>query len=265
MEQETALISSLAVVHPDAQIGIGVQIDAFATVEPNTVIGDYTHIHQGAIIKSGSRIGQHCQVHPYAVVGNIPQDLKFKGEETTAVIGNHTTLREFVTINRGTASRNTTRVGDNCLIMAYCHVAHDCVLGNSLIIGNGTQIAGEVEIDDFSTISGGVLIHQFVRISQHVMIQGGSLVGKDIPPYTLIGREPISYCGINSVGLRRRGFQNEQIFLINDIYRLLYQSGMNKTEVLKEIEKNYADCYERNLILDFIKNSERGIVRGSME
>lgn len=258
-------ISPLAVVHPNARLGVGVQIDPFVVVEENTVIGDYTHLYQGSIIKSGARIGMHCQIHPYAVVANIPQDLKFRGEETTAEIGDYTTLREFVTINRGTASRGMTKVGSHCLIMAYCHVAHDCILGDHLIIGNATQIAGEVEVDDYATISGGVLVHQFVRISRHVMIQGGSKLSKDIPPYTLVGRDPVTYCGINSVGLRRRGFTNEQIFLINDIYRQLYHSGANFSDALEIIERNYPDVPERNAILSFVRSSKRGIIRGNLE
>ena len=174
-------------------------------------------------------------------------------------------VRECTTINRGTASRGRTIVGSHCLLMAYSHVAHDCVLGDHVILGNATQVAGEVEIDDYAILSGGSLIHQFVRISQHVMLQGGSRVNKDIPPYTLIGRDPIVYCGINIVGLRRRGFTNEQIFRINDIYRTLYQRGLNNTEAFKAIEEEIPESYERQLILDFIRSSERGIVRGTMD
>ena len=258
-------ISPLAQVHPDAQIGAEVTIGPFVTVEADTIIGDRTILDQGCIIRSGARIGNDCHIHPYAVIAGIPQDLKFKGEKTTAVIGDHTTIREFATVNRGTASRGTTIVGSNCLIMAYSHVAHDCVLKDHIILGNATQLAGEVEIDDYAILSGTVLVHQFVRISQHVMIQGGSKVTKDIPPYCLVGRDPIVYCGINIVGLRRRGFTNDQIFLINDIYRTLYQGGLNNSEALVEIQNRYPQCYERDLIYDFISDSKRGIVRGSMD
>lgn len=258
-------ISPLAVVHPEAQIGEGVTIDPFAIVEKDVVIGDGCYIHPHAVIRDGARIGKGCQIFPGAVIAGIPQDLKFKGEITIAEIGDYTTIRECVTVNRGTASRGKTVVGSHCLIMAYSHVAHDCVLKDNIIIGNASQIAGEVEIDDYAIVSGGSLVHQFTRISKHVMIQGGSRIGKDIPPYTLIGRDPIVYCGINIVGLRRRGFTNQQVYLIQDIYRTLYTRGLNNTDALKAIETEYEPCEERDLILDFIKNSKRGIVRGSID
>ena len=258
-------ISPLAVVHPEAKIGEGVTIDPFAVVEKDVVIGDGCYIHPHAVIRDGARIGKGCQIFPGAVIAGIPQDLKFKGEITTAEIGDYTTIRECVTVNRGTASRGKTVVGSHCLIMAYSHVAHDCVLKDNIIIGNDSQIAGEVEIDDYDIVSGGSLVHQFTRISKHVMIQGGSRIGKDIPPYTLIGRDPIVYCGINIVGLRRRGFTNQQVYLIQDIYRTLYTRGLNNTDALKAIETEYEPCEERDLILDFIKNSKRGIVRGSID
>ncbi|MDR2496869.1 MAG: acyl-ACP--UDP-N-acetylglucosamine O-acyltransferase [Tannerellaceae bacterium] len=258
-------ISPLAVVHPEARIGKDVTVEPFAVIERDVEIGNGTHIYPHAVILSGSRIGAGCKIFPGAVIAGIPQDLKFKGEETTAEIGDNTIVRECVTINRGTASKGRTSVGSHCLIMAYSHVAHDCLLRNEVILGNATQIAGEVEIDDFAILSGGTLVHQFTRISKHVMIQGGSRVVKDIPPYTLIGRDPIVYCGINIVGLRRRGFANEQVFLIQDIYRTLYTRGLNNSDALRAIESEYAPCEERNLILDFIKSSQRGIVRGSLD
>ena len=258
-------ISPLAVVHPEAQIGANVQIDPFVVVEKDVVIGDNTHLFPHSVILDGARIGKKCKVFPGAVVAGIPQDLKLKGEITTAEIGDNTTLRECVTINRGTASKGKTVVGNNCLIMAYSHVAHDCVLKNNIIVGSASQIAGEVEVDDFAIISGGTLVHQFSRISKHVMIQGGSRIGKDIPPYTLIGRDPIVYCGINIVGLRRRGFTNQQVYLIQDIYRTLYTRGLNNSDALKAIETEYEPSEERDLILNFIKASKRGIVRGSID
>ena len=258
-------ISPLSVVHPDAQIGERVVIDAFAVVEKDVIIGDNTHLYPHAVVLDGARIGKNCQIFPGAVVAGIPQDLKFHGEVTTAEIGDNTTLRECATVNRGTASKGKTIVGKNCLIMAYSHIAHDCVLHDNIIIGNASQIAGEVEIDDYAIISGGTLVHQFSRISKHVMIQGGSRIGKDIPPYTLIGRDPIVYCGINIVGLRRRGFTNQQVYLIQDIYRTLYTRGLNNSDALKAIETEYEPCEERDLILNFIKASQRGIVRGSID
>ncbi|MDL2220967.1 acyl-ACP--UDP-N-acetylglucosamine O-acyltransferase [Parabacteroides sp. OttesenSCG-928-N08] len=258
-------ISPLAVVHPDAKIGENVQIDPFAVINEDVVIGSNCHIHSHAVILDGARIGAGCTIFPGAVIAGIPQDLKYKGEKTTAEIGDNTIIRECVTVNRGTASKGTTIVGSHCLIMAYSHVAHDCVIKDHVIIGNATQLAGEVFVDDFAIVSGGSLVHQFVRISKHVMIQGGSRVGKDIPPYTLIGRDPIVYCGINIVGLRRRGFTNDQVFLIQDIYRTLYTRGLNNTEAIKCIETDYEACEERDLILQFIKSSSRGIVRGSID
>ena len=257
--------SPLAVVHPEAQIGKNVIVEPFAFIEKDVVIGDNCRIYPHAVVLEGSRIGKGCHIFPGAVISGIPQDLKFAGEKTTAEIGDHTTVRECVTVNRGTASRGKTIVGNNCLLMAYSHIAHDCILKNNIIIGNASQIAGEVEIDDFAILSGSVLVHQFTRISQHVMIQGGSRVGKDIPPYTLIGRDPIAYCGINIVGLRRRGFTNQQVFLIQDIYRTLYTRGLNNTDALLAIETEYEASKERYLILNFIKSSKRGIVRGSID
>lgn len=258
-------ISPLAVVDPEAIIGENVQIDPFAIIEKDVVIGDNCRIYSHAVILNGARIGNNCQIFPGAVIAGIPQDLKFKGEITTAEIGNNTTIRECVTVNRGTASKGKTVVGNNCLIMAYSHVAHDCVIRDHVIIGNASQIAGEVDIDDYAIVSGGTLVHQFSRISKHVMIQGGSRIGKDIPPYTLIGRDPIVYCGINIVGLRRRGFTNQQVYLIQDIYRTLYTRGLNNSDALKAIETEYEPGEERDLILNFIKSSKRGIVRGSID
>lgn len=258
-------LQPLAAIHPEAKIGENVTIDPFAVIEENVVIGNNCHIHSHAVIKSGARIGNNCQIFSGAVIAGVPQDLKFAGEITTAEIGDNTTVRECVTINRGTKAKGKTVVGKYCLLMAYSHVAHDCVLKDHIIIGNATQLAGEVEIDDFAIVSGGSLLHQFTRISKHVMIQGGSRVGKDIPPYTLIGREPIIYAGINIVGLRRRGFTNEQIFLIQDIYRTLYTRGLNNSDAINCIETEYKPCEERDLILNFVKSSQRGIVRGSID
>lgn len=258
-------ISPLAVVHPEAKIGKDVTIEPFAVIEKDVVIGDGCHVFPHAVILDGARIGDNCRIFPGAVIAGIPQDLKFRGEVTTAEIGNNTTIRECATVNRGTASKGKTVVGNDCLIMAYSHIAHDCALKDHIIIGNASQIAGEVTVDDYAIISGGSLVHQFTRISKHVMIQGGSRIGKDIPPYTLIGRDPIVYCGINIVGLRRRGFTNQQVFLIQDIYRTLYTRGLNNSDALRAIETEYESCEERDLILNFIKTSQRGIVRGSID
>ncbi len=237
------MISPLAYVSPKAQIGKNVTIDAFAYIDDNVILGD------------------NCHVFPHAVIGCVPQDLKFRGEETWTVIGNNCVLREFVTVHRGTASKGKTIIGSNNLIMAYCHVAHDCILHDNIIMSNATQLAGEVEVDDFAIIGGGTLVHQFTHIASHVMIQGGSKINKDIPPYAIIARDPIAFCGINSVGLNRRGFTPEQIHTIQEVYRLLYQNGMNITQALDYIEATMPASKERDTIVLFVRNSARGVVR----
>ena len=237
------MISPLAYVSPKAQIGKNVTIDAFAYIDDNVIIGD------------------NCHIFPSAVIGAVPQDLKYKGEETWTIIGDNCVLREFVTVHRGTASKGKTVVGNNNLIMAYCHIAHDCILHDNIIMSNVTQLAGEVEIDDYAVIGGGTLVHQFTHIGGHVMIQGGSKINKDIPPYAIIAREPIAFCGINSVGLNRRGFTPEQIHTIQEVYRLIYQSGMNTTQALEHIEATMPQSAERDTIVSFIRNSTRGIVK----
>ncbi len=259
------MIHQLACVHPNAKIGNNVTIDPFVTVEEDVVIGDGTHVYSNVTIMNGARIGKNCLIFPGAVISAIPQDLKFNGEITTAEIGDNTMIRECVTVNRGTASRGKTVVGNNCLFMAYSHVAHDCVLGNNVILGNATQLAGEVEIDDWAIVSGGSLVHQFTRIGSHVMIQGGSRVTKDIPPFVTAGREPVAYCGINSIGLRRRGYTNEEIREIQDIFRYLYLSGLNTTNAVERIEEELPATKYRDQIVGFVKQSERGILRGYID
>lgn len=255
-------ISPLASVHPEAKLGENVTVEPFAFIDKNVEIGDGTLIMSNANIRYGARIGKNCRIFPGAVIAGIPQDLKFQGEETLAIVGDGTTIRECATINRGTKTKGETRVGNNCLIMAYSHIAHDCALKNNIIIGNATQIAGEVEIDDFAILSGGCLVHQFTRVGRNVMIQGGTRFGKDIPPYTIAGREPVSYAGLNLVGLRRHGFSAEKINEIQEIYRYIYQSGFNNSDALANIEKDFTQTEERDLIVNFIKSSSRGIVRG---
>ena len=250
-----------ACIHPDAKIAENVVIEPFCVIEKNVTIGAGTHIGPNVTIYENTVIGENCRIFPGAVVGAIPQDLKFKGEQTYTIIGNNTTLLECVTVHRGTASKGKTVIGDNCLVMAYCHVAHDCLLHNNIIMSNATQLAGEVEVDDFAIIGGGTLVHQFSHIGSHVMIQGGSKINKDIPPYVIAAREPIAYCGINSVGLNRRGFTPEQIHTIQEAYRLIYQGGMIVSQALDTIEATMPQTPERDTILHFIRNSERGIVR----
>ena len=252
----------LAYIHPGAKIHPSVVIDPFVTIEQNVEIGEGTRIGGNVTICDGARIGKNCTIFPGAVIGAIPQDLKFRGEETLAIIGDNTTLREFVTINRGTASKGKTEVGNNCLIMAYSHVAHDCKVGNNVIISNATQLAGEVIVDDFAIIGGGTLVHQFCHLGSHIMIQGGALINKDVPPYVKAAREPISYAGVNSIGLRRRNFSSETIRDIQDIYRFLYLSGLNVTDAVARIEAELPASVERDEIIMFVRNSKRGIIKG---
>lgn len=252
----------LAYIHPAAKIHPSVVIDPFVTIDQNVEIGEGTHIGSNVTILEGARIGKNCKIFPGAVISAIPQDLKFNGEETLAIIGDNTTLRECVTVNRGTAAKGKTVVGKNCLIMAYCHIAHDCFLGDNIIISNASQLAGEVVVDDYAVIGGGSLIHQFCHLGSHVMIQGGALINKDIPPFVKAAREPIAYVGVNSIGLRRRQFTNEQIRDIQDVYRYLYLSKLNVTDALERIEAELPASKERDEIIMFIKNSKRGIIRG---
>ncbi len=254
-------LQPLACIHPDAVIGKEVKIGPFVTIDANVEIGDGTIIDSNATIRSGARIGKNCHIHSGAVISDIPQDLKFKGEDTLAIIGDNTSIREFVTVHRGTASKGKTVIGNNCLIMAYCHVAHDCVLNNNIIMSNAVQLAGEVEVDDFAIIGGGSLVHQFSLIGKHVMIQGGSIVNKDIPPYSMVGRQPITFEGVNSVGLSRRGFSREQVYAIQDVYRMLYNSGLNISDALAKVEAELPASPERDAIVTFVRNSSRGIVR----
>ena len=252
----------LAYVHPDAKIADNVVIEPFVSIDHDVIIGEGTRIGSSVTILPGTRIGKNCNIFPGAVIGAIPQDLKFRGEYTTVEIGNNTTLREFVTVNRGTAARGKTTVGNNCLIMAYVHIAHDCSVGNNVILVNNTQLAGEVNVDDWAIISGMTAVHQFCHIGSHVMISGGSLVRKDVPPFIKAGREPLSYVGINSIGLRRRNVTNEKIREIQDIYRYIYQKGLNTAQAVEIIETEMPATQERDEILLFVKDSKRGIIRG---
>jgi UDP-N-acetylglucosamine acyltransferase len=252
----------LAYIHPDARLGSGVIIDPFVTIHGDVVIGDGTWVGSSVTIMDGARIGKNCMIFPGAVISAIPQDLKFSGEKTTVEIGDNVTIRECVTINRGTSDRMKTVVGDNTLLMAYTHVAHDCVLGKHCIVANAVNMAGHVTVDDYARIGGVSAIHQFVRIGQHAMISGGSLVRKDVPPYVKAGRDPLSYAGINSVGLRRSGFSNEKINEIQEIYRFVFLSGLNTTKALARIVSEMELTTERDEITLFIQNAKRGIMRG---
>ncbi|MCH7414406.1 acyl-ACP--UDP-N-acetylglucosamine O-acyltransferase [Belliella sp. R4-6] len=256
------MISNLSHINESAVIGEGVQIDPFTMIHEDVIIGDGTWIGSNVTIFPGARIGKNCKIFPGAVISAIPQDLKFQGEETLVEIGDNTTIRECVTISRGTIDKKTTKIGSNCLLMAYVHIAHDCIVGNNVIIANSVQVAGHVIVDDWAIIGGSSAIHQFVKVGMHSMISGGSLVRKDVPPFTKAAREPLSYAGVNSLGLRRRGFSSETISHIQDVYRFLFLNSLNNSRALEEIEVNLPATKERDEIVNFIRSSERGVMKG---
>jgi UDP-N-acetylglucosamine acyltransferase len=255
------MISPLAHIHPDAKIGSNVTVDPFAVIHGNVVIGDGTHIMSHAVIMDGSRIGRECKIFPGAVIGGIPQDLKYVGEETTAEIGDNTTIREFVTINLGTKDKWKTVIGSNCLLMAYAHVAHDCLVGNNVILANSVQLAGHVQVDEYAIIGGLAGAHQFVHIGAHTYIAGHTVIRKDVPPYVKAAREPMSYIGINLVGLGRRGFSAETLEQISRIYHTLFVERHTTSSALALIEKNFAASEVRDEILQFVKKSKTGIIK----
>ncbi|WP_299524119.1 acyl-ACP--UDP-N-acetylglucosamine O-acyltransferase [uncultured Lutibacter sp.] len=252
----------LAYIHPGAKIATNVVVEPFTTIHNDVIIGSGTWIGSNVTIMEGARIGKNCRIFPGAVISAIPQDLKFDGEDSLAIIGDNTTIRECVTVNRGTKALGKTQIGDNCLIMATSHVAHDCVVGNNCILANGSIIAGHVTIGDYAILSGLVAVHQFIHIGDHALVSGGSLVRKDVPPFAKAGKEPISFIGINSIGLRRRGFDTGKIREIQNIFRLLYQKNYNTTQALEKIEAEMEATNERDQIILFIKNSQRGIMKG---
>lgn len=256
------MIQPLAYVHPSAKIADNVTIDPFVTIHKNVEIGEGTHVMSGAVIFDGCRIGKNCRIFPGASVGAIPQDLKFDGEETLTIIGENTTIREFVTINKGTKAIGYTKVGSNVLLMAYVHLAHDVIVENNAILANSVQVAGHVTIGEWAILGGAALVHQFVNIGKHAMVSGGSLVRKDVPPYTKAAREPLSYEGVNSIGLRRRNFTSDKIAEIQDIYRTIFVRGHNTAKAIKIIETEFSPSVERDEILQFIKESDRGIMKG---
>ena len=253
---------NLAYIHPNAKLAENVKIEPFAVIDDDVEIGEGTWIGSNVTLMSGTRIGKNCRVFPGAVIGAIPQDLKFDGEYTTVEIGDNNTIREFVTINRGTNASGKTVVGNGNLIMAYVHLAHDVIVGSNCVLANSVALAGHIEVGDWAIIGGVTAVHQFVKIGEHVMISGGSLVRKDVPPFVKAAREPLSYAGINSLGLRRRGFSDEKVSQIQATYRILYQSGLNNKKAIEKIESDIPRSKEREMILDFIKNSERGIMKG---
>jgi UDP-N-acetylglucosamine acyltransferase len=255
------MISNLAFIHPEAKIGKDVIIEPFAYISANVIIGEGTWVGPNATILDGAIIGKKCRIFPSSVVSGIPQDLKFRGEESTAEIGDNTTVRECATVNRGTAAVGRTRIGNNCLLMAYSHIGHDCLIGDNVIIGNSTALAGEVDVDDWAILSAGTMVHQFSHIGAHVMVGGGAKVRIDVPPYIKADRDPLSFLGLNSVGLTRRGFEKARIDEIHEIYRAIYQKGMNISQALDFVEEEFKASPDRDYILEFIRKSERGIIR----
>jgi len=255
------MISPLAYIHPNAKIGNDVTIEPFAVIHDNVNIGDNTHIMSHAVIHELTTIGRHCRIFPGAVVGAVPQDLKFVGEESTVIVGDYTTIRECVTINRGTKDRWKTEVGSHCLLMAYSHVAHDCILGNNVILGNAVQLAGHVTIDNYAILSGMAGAHQFTHIGEHTYIAGHTVIRKDVPPFIKAAREPLCFMGINIVGLQRRGFSKEKINEISDIYHILFVEKNTTSGAVENIEKSFDSMPVKDQILGFISNSKIGIIR----
>lgn len=255
------MISNLAFIHPDAKIGNNVTVEPFVYISADTQIGDGTWIGPHAVILDGARIGSNCKIHSSAVIAGTPQDLKFRGEYTTAVVGNNTTIREFSTINRGTAAKGTTIVGSNSLLMAYVHVGHDCVVGDNVVLVNRVSLAGEVVVDDWAIIGGHTGVHQFCHVGAHSMTAGVSKIAKDVAPFIKVGHDPLSYVGVNAIGLRRRGFTAEQISGIQDIYRIIFQSGLSTPNAVERVEQEIAPSATRSLILDFVRGSKRGMTK----
>jgi UDP-N-acetylglucosamine acyltransferase len=256
------MIHPLTYIHPDAKLAPNVKIDPFTVIHKNVEIGEGTWIGSNVTIMEGARIGKNCRIFPGAVLSAIPQDLKFAGEDTTIEIGNNTTIREFVTIHRGTKDRSKTKIGNNCLIMAYCHIAHDCFVGDYCILSNSTTLAGHITVGDYAVLAGMTAVQQFCQIGAHTFVTGGSLVRKDVPPYVKAAREPLSYVGVNSVGLKRRGYSLEKINHILDIYRILYVRGYSVAKAMRIIETQVPATDERDEILTFIRESTRGIMKG---
>ena len=256
------MISPLSYIHPEARLAPGVTVEPFTTIAADVEIGEGTWIGPNVTIMDGARIGADCKIFPGAVVSGIPQDLKFAGEKTTAHIGDRTVLRECVTVNRGTVDRGRTVVGTDCLLQAYVHIAHDCLVGNYCVISGATQVAGHVTIGDWAIIGGGTLVQQFMNIGAHAFVGGGSLVRKDVPPFIKAAREPLSYAGVNSVGMHRRGYTDQQVLDIQQFYRLLLLSGMNVQDALVRIEAEIPASVERDLALNFVRAAARGIIKG---
>ncbi len=255
------MISTQAYIHPNARLGKNVTVEAFAYIAGDTVIGDECWIGPHAVVLEGTRMGKGCKIHPGAVIAGVPQDLKFQGEYSTVEMGDYNVVREGATINRGTAAKGTTKVGSYNMIMSCAHIAHDCVIGSNCVIVNSVLLAGEVEVGDWAILGGHSAVHQFVRIGVHAMVSGGSLVGKDVPPYVKAARSPLSFVGANFIGLRRRNFSDEKIAEIQEIFRVLFQSGYGYGRACEIIEDTVPRSPERDEIIKFVRSSKRGILK----
>jgi len=256
------MISKFAQISEKAQLGTNVTVQSFSTIFDDVIIGNNTIIHPNVTIYPGTRIGENCEIYPGAVIGVIPQDLKFDGEYTTVEIGNNTIIRECVTIHRGTKDRLKTSIGNNCLLMTYVHVAHDCKIGNNVVLASYTGLSGHVVIDDFAILEGKVAAQQFVHIGKHAFVGGASLIRKDVPPYIKAAREPMTFAGVNSVGLRRRGYSDETVRKIEDVYRILYVQNSNISKGIEAVKATLEDCELTKEIIEFIESSDKGIIRG---
>lgn len=252
----------MAYVHPTAIIGENVTISPFSSVYEDVEIGDGTWIGPNVTIMSGARIGKNCKIYPGTVISGEPQDLKYEGEKTLTYIGDNTTIRECVTVNKGTNALGYTKIGDNCLIMATAHIAHDCVVGNNVVIVNAVGLAGHIEVGDFAFIGGYSAVHQFTKIGEHAFVAGATQIRKDVPPYVKAAKNPVAYAGVNAIGLRRKGFTSEEIFEIQGIYRILYQQKNNVSQAVEQILEKFPDSHYREVILDFINTSDRVIMKG---
>lgn len=256
------MISNLANVSPKAKIGNNVTIETFATVYEGVEIGDNTWIGPNVVVFPDTIIGQGCKIYPGACIGPVSQDLKYKGEPANTVIGNNTIIREYVTIHKGTADRHTTKVGDNCLLMAYVHIAHDCILGNNVIMASYSGLSGHITVEDYAILEGNVGAQQFITVGAHAFVAGGSLIRKSVPPYIRVAREPLQYIGVNSVGLARRGYAKEKIQEIEDIYRTIFVRGYSVSKALEAVETEMPATEIRNQIVNFIRSCKDGIVKG---
>lgn len=256
------MISPLAQISDKAQLGVNVEIGPFTVIHDDVIIGDNTKIHSNVVLYPGTRLGKNCEVHPGAVISAIPQDLKFEGEQTTVEIGDHSIIRECVTIHRATKDKWVTRVGSRCLIMAYVHVAHDCQIGNGVILASYVGLSGHCIIDDYAILEGSVGTQQFMRVGKHAFLAGATLVRKDVPPYVKAAREPITFAGVNSIGLRRKGFSDEQVREIEDVYRTIFVLNANVSKGVQAVKEQMPDSAFAKEIIEFIESSDKGIIRG---